>query len=214
MKILFIGNSHTYYNEMPRIVRDLFASTGRRVDVVMETEGGKGVIYHCERKDALFNIRHGGYDVIVLQDKATNFNAEEFAQGMDIIAEKGLSQTNTRRILYMPWANQFKPEEQAPMTAAYVAAAAKHNCALAPVGEIWHPLLLVHPDLELYRPDGNHATPLGSYLAACTIFYTITGRTRALQPADDDALITRLELAPDTCRIFHKAVVAGLKKVR
>lgn len=214
MKILFIGNSHTYYNEMPRIVRDLFASTGRRTDVVMETEGGKGVIYHCERKDALFNIRHGGYDVVVLQDKATAFNAEEFAQGMDTIAEKGLSQTSARRVLYMPWANQSKPEEQAPMTAAYVAAAAKHNCALAPVGEIWHPLLLAHPDLELYRPDGNHATPLGSYLAACTIFYTITGRTRALQPADDDALITRLGLDPATCRMFHKAVVAGLKRFR
>lgn len=28
MKILFIGNSHTYYNELPRMVRDLFALVG------------------------------------------------------------------------------------------------------------------------------------------------------------------------------------------
>ncbi|MBQ3125571.1 MAG: SGNH/GDSL hydrolase family protein [Clostridia bacterium] len=214
MKILFIGNSHTYYNELPRMVRDLFAAVGRRVDVVMETEGGKGIIYHCERKDALFNIRHGGYDVIVLQDKATHFSAEEFMQGMDTIAEKGLSQTDARRVLYMPWANQGKPEEQSPMTAAYLAAAAKHHCTLAPVGEIWPSLLANHPDLELYRPDGNHATPLGSYLAATTLFYTISGRTRALRPADDDALITRLGLDPDTCRLIHKAAAYGLRNFR
>ena len=211
MKILFIGNSHTYYNELPRMVRDLFASVGRRVEPVMQTEGGKGILYHCERKDILFNVRHGDYDVIVMQDKASNFSAEEFSQGMDTLAEKGLSRTGARRVLYMPWANRDKPWEQAAMTEAYRAAARKHNAALAPVGEIWHPLLVQHPDLPLYRDDGNHATPLGSYLAACTIFYTITGRVRPLQPADDDALITRLELDPATCRMFHKAVCAGLK---
>ena len=214
MKILFIGNSHTYYNELPRMVRDLFDSVGRHVEVVMETEGGKGVIYHCERKDALFNIRHGGYDVIVLQDKATNFSAEEFLQGMETITTLGLSQTDARRVLYMPWANREKPEEQAPMTAAYLTAAEKYNCILAPVGEIWHPLLKQYPELELYRPDGNHATPLGTYLAATTIFYTISGRTRALQPKDDDALITRLGLDPATCRLIHKAAAHGLRKFR
>ena len=214
MKIFFVGNSHTYYNELPRMVRDFFASVGRRVDVNMTTKGGEGVIYHSEQRDVLFNICYGGYDVIVFQDKATNFNPDDFMKGMGTIAEQSLSQTNARRILYMPWANRDKPEEQAPMTAAYQAAAAKHNCTLAPVGEIWHPLLAAHPELELYRPDGNHATPLGTYLAAAVIFYTISGSSRALNPADDDALITRLGLDPNTCRLIHQAVAAGLKKFR
>ena len=214
MKILFIGNSHTYYNELPRIVRDLFASVGRHVEPVMQTEGGKGIIYHCSREDILFNVRYGNYDVIVMQDKATNFDAEQFAQGMDTLAEKGLSCTNARRVLYMPWANQVSPEKQPEMTAAYRAAAAKHNCALAPVGEIWHALLRKQPELALYRADGNHATPLGSYLAACAIFYTITGRVRPLRPADDDALINRLALDPALCRSIHTVVCAGLKKFK
>ncbi len=212
MKILFIGNSHTYYNDLPRIVRDLLASVGRRADVVMETEGGKGLIYHCPRKDALFNIRYGGYDAVVMQDKATNFNAEEFAQGLDTLVADALSQTDARRILYMPWANQGMPEQQAPMTAAYVAAAEKHDCILAPVGEVWHALLRETPELELYRPDGNHALPLGSYLASCVLFYAITGRQRPIQPGDDDALIARLALDPETCRRIHRAAAKGVRE--
>lgn len=214
MKILFIGNSHTYYNDLPRIVRDLLASVGRRADVVMETEGGKGLIYHCPRKDALFNIRYGGYDVVVMQDKATNFNAEEFAQGLDTLVADALETTTASRILYMPWANQGKPEQQAPMTAAYVAAAEKNACILAPVGEVWHALLRETPDLALYRPDGNHATPLGSYLAASVLFYAITGRVRPIQPKDDDALITRLGLEGETCRRFHRAAAKTMREYR
>ena len=44
MKILFIGNSHTYYNEMPQMVKELFEYTGVKTHVTMSTEGGKGLI--------------------------------------------------------------------------------------------------------------------------------------------------------------------------
>ena len=216
MKILFIGNSHTYYNELPRMVKELFASVGRRAETVMQTEGGKGIIFHCERKDILYNVRHGDYDAIIMQDKASHFNAEEFAQGVDTLAEKGLSRTGARRIFYMPWAIRSAPEEQGPMTAAYLAAAEKHGVEMAPVGEIWHAILRKTPELTeaLYRPDGNHATPLGSYLAACTLFYVLTGRVRPLQPKDVDALITRLELEGEICRRFHREICRGLRDFR
>ena len=83
------------------------------------------------------------------------------------------------------------------------------------MGEIWHAILRETPELTeaMYRPDGNHATPLGSYLAACTLFYVLTGRVRSLQPGDDDALITRLELDGETCRRFHRAVCRGLREI-
>ena len=39
---------------------------------------------------------------------------------------------------------------------------------------------MTEPPAALYRDDGNHATPLGSYAAAVTVFYTVTGRKRVL----------------------------------
>jgi hypothetical protein len=38
VKILFIGNSHTFYNDLPRIFADLMASGGYRVDVGQATQ--------------------------------------------------------------------------------------------------------------------------------------------------------------------------------
>ena len=65
IRILFIGNSHTYYNNMPQIAKEIFASAGINAEVTMQTEGGKGLLYHCDRKDVIFYI-YGGYDYVVL----------------------------------------------------------------------------------------------------------------------------------------------------
>ena len=102
MRILFIGNSHTYYNELPRIVRELLVRAGQQAEVVMQTEGGKNLLYHCRHHDVLFNIRHGNYDFIVLQDCATNFSETNFAKALDVLYHDALSQTKASCILYMP----------------------------------------------------------------------------------------------------------------
>ena len=40
LRILFIGNSHTYVNGVPALVRDLAAADGYEVDVTMIAHGG------------------------------------------------------------------------------------------------------------------------------------------------------------------------------
>lgn len=46
MKLLFIGNSHTYYNSMPEIVKRLLEATGQKTHVTMLTESGKNLLHH------------------------------------------------------------------------------------------------------------------------------------------------------------------------
>lgn len=211
MNFLFIGNSHTYVNEVPRIVKDLFAEAGKQVNVSMVTQGGKSLLWHSEQRNASFNIRNGGYDAVILQDQATGFTAESFAEGLDRLVADGLAKVDSRRVLYMVWAHRNTPEMQPDMTAAYRAGAKKHNAALAPVGEIWYRLLAETPSLELFCEDGNHATPLGSYLAACTLFYLLANRTEPLLPDDDNAIAARLGLDPALCRRMHLAALDGLR---
>lgn len=40
MKVLFVGNSHTYYNDMPRIFASLARDNGHDVQVESVTKGG------------------------------------------------------------------------------------------------------------------------------------------------------------------------------
>lgn len=216
MKILFIGNSHTYYNSMPEMVKELLEYTGVRTHVTMSTEGGKGLIYHCDRKDVNFNIRYGEYDVVVLQDKATNFNADDFKEGGRILMEKSLGECPARRVLYMIWARRMEKENQERITKAYTELGAEIGAAVAPAGEVWHKILRESPEMEdmLYRPDGNHATPLGSYLAATTLFYAITGRKRPIVLKDGAQPSTRLEIDPTLAKRIHKEACAMVQRFR
>ena len=56
---------------------------------------------------------------------------------------------------------------------------------------------------DLYREDGNHATPLGSYAAAVTLFYAITGRKRTVDPTkiNDPGIAAGYD--PALCRRIH-----------
>lgn len=204
MKVLFIGNSHTYYNSMPQIFSDLFKATGKKIHVTMLCEGGTGLIYHCKRKDTRFNIKHGDYDCVVLQDKATNFNEEEFFQGGVEIRDKYLSQTNSKPVLYMVWARRDEIDNQERISAANERLAKEINAKVAPAGEVWHKILRDNPDMKLYREDGCHAHPLGSYLAAVTLFYTISGRKRPIKILPDDEPNSRLGIDIDTCKLIHR----------
>ncbi len=216
MKILFIGNSHTYYNSMPQMVKELLESTGVRTHVTMMTEGGKGLIYHCGREDIKFNIRYGGYDAVVLQDKASRFNAEDFKEGGRILMKNALGESPARRILYMIWARRDEKPNQAYITDAYTSFGAEIGASVAPAGEVWHKILRESPEMEdqLYRADGNHATPLGSYLAATTLFYAITGRKRPIVLKEGAEPSTRLDIDLDTARRIHKEACAMVQKFR
>ena len=73
----------------------------------------------------------------------------------------------------------------------------------APAGEVFSRLLLTQEPPQLYREDGNHATPLGSYLAAVTIFYTITGRKRILRPEEYNDPGIAAGFSAEFCQAVH-----------
>ena len=105
--------------------------------------------------------------------------------------------------LYMPWAARDNRKAQREMTDAYQNFCRANKCFFAPVGEVFGKLLLTEPAESLYREDGSHATLLGSYVAAVTIFYTVTGRKRILQLDKENSLAAELGLPLDLCQRVH-----------
>jgi len=171
--ILFIGNSHTYYNDMPLMVRRLAEGEGYACRVTMIAHGGWYLDQHAGEPDVRFNILHGGYDYVVLQEHAHPFGpVERFTEGADRLA--GLIQeAGSIPVLYECWARKEEPEAQAAMNEAHEAIAERMGALLAPVGERWWKYRSERPDLELYWEDGAHASPAGSGLAARVIWETI-----------------------------------------
>ena len=212
IRILFVGNSHTYYNDMPLTVRELFAKIGVTAEVTMQTRGGKNLIYHSEQRDVIFNILYGNYDYVVLQEVASSFEPDNFRNGLEAIAEKALSKSTAEPVLYMIWAHRDDKRRQTVITEEYADAAERLGARLAPAGEVWHKLLRGNKSLPLYHEDGNHATPLGSYIAACSVFYAITGRERPIKLEENAEPESKPELDREICRKIHSEVCRAAKK--
>ena len=60
MKVLFIGNSHTYFNDMPHLFAEICRENHAEVEVTMLAHGGRGWDFHLEEPEVQFNIRYGG----------------------------------------------------------------------------------------------------------------------------------------------------------
>lgn len=202
MKLLFIGNSHTYYNAMPDMVRQLFEATGQRVHVTMLAEGGKNLAYHTTSHNALWNIRYGGYDLVIAQDKAVGFEEASFQTGASFLKTEA-EKSGAAFYLYMPWASRDNRAAQGAMTDAYQSFCRANKCYFAPAGEVFTRMLLTEPAERIFREDGNHATPFGSYVAAVTIFYTLTGRKRIMKVADIDDPGVRMGFDAALCQRVH-----------
>ena len=71
MKVLFLGNSHTYYNDLPALFKNICKQCGRDVEVSMLAQPGVTYDWHLTNgTDLRFALIHGGYDYIVMQQAA------------------------------------------------------------------------------------------------------------------------------------------------
>ena len=167
LRILFIGNSHTYYNDMPAMVRRRFVEEdGLVCEVTMIAHGGWFLAQHVEEPDVSFNIRHGHYDYVVLQEHAHPFGPEEKFFDADRTLADWAKEAGSTPVIYMTWAKKDEPEVQQRMTDAHRKIAEETGSLLAPVGEEWWEYRKSHPDIEMYNEDGAHASEAGSEFAA------------------------------------------------
>lgn len=180
MRLLMIGNSHTYANDLPMKVRDICRAEGVHCDVTMLAKGGMGFGYHSKENldEVRFNLLYGEYDTAILQHKAHPFDSvEEMFEGGRALAQLNASGKNPPKLmLYMPWSEKVNPEGQTVMSEAYSKLAREINAEWIPVGEVWWSFHQLHPELELYSTDGKHSSDLGAVLAAYVIFTALTKR--------------------------------------
>ncbi len=137
LAILFIGNSHTYYNDMPLMVRQRAEESGYDCRVTMIAHGGWFLEQHVEEPEVRFNILYGHYDYVILQEHAHPFGPEEKFCNAAIRLNEMIHQAGSTTVLYETWAKKAEPETQKQMNEAYRRVAEKTAALLAPIGENW-----------------------------------------------------------------------------
>lgn len=170
MRVLFVGNSHTYFNDMPALFAGMCGDlTGQKAEVQMLAYSSRSLRWHCEEHFSLrFALMYGNFDYCVIQQQAHPFPPEEETTLFLERIAAFCRECGTEAVFFSTWREKAKPENAARMRDYYRHAAEKEKAILAPVGELFEELGRSHPEIDLYWQDGEHASPYGSYLtAAC-----------------------------------------------
>jgi hypothetical protein len=198
---LFIGNSFFYYNNGLPGHLSLFekaADPEHKQDyrTTMVTIGGSGFDWHDVesyfRPDAIGRYSFDDHNAVVFRKPGKIYDAAvmmdcsqcpihptlksvftEFAKkDTDIVRAHGVTP-----VFFMSWAYADKPAMTAQLAEAYTVAGNANNALVIPAGLAFARALSKQPELNLYAADKRHPSLAGTYLATCTTFAALTGRS-------------------------------------
>lgn len=185
LNVLFIGNSLTYVNDLPGTLQAIALTEGVAVRVETVARPNYALIDHLTLSgDAEAAIRRGGWDYVVLQQGPTTLpiNRDSLILWTKMF-DPIIRSVGAVPALYMVWPPKGQPGGFEAVRLSFQIAAEAVNGVFLPAGAAWEDALLRDGALALYGPDNFHPSPMGTYLAAITIYGKLAGRDpRALPP--------------------------------
>lgn len=188
--VYFLGNSYTYYNDLPRLVQQTAQSVGDILEYESTTGGGLSLQDHLYNPAVTAKINSKAWDYVILQDQSQrpalddNYTFPPAAVLNDRIKN---SSPCAKTLFYMTWGYKTGDANNCnrglthmctyegmddKIYDSYMRLATVNRAHVSPVGRVWRKIREQYPTYELYDEDKSHPSPLGSMVAAYT-FYTI-----------------------------------------
>lgn len=209
-KVLFVGNSHTYTNDLPGMLDSLARMSG---NAVLRAEaiafGGYSLEDHWARGDARRALERERWDFVALQQGSSALPESQVhlatwtMKFAPIIRNAG-----AEAVLYQIWPSATRRMDAANALASYRAAAHSVNAILAPAGDAFTVALDADPAIGLYAADGLHASVRGTYLTALTLLARIDGSDPRRLPKR----IPGSNTAPEIVRMLQQAAAGALAR--
>ncbi len=192
LRVLFIGNSHTFVNDLPGLFSGLSESGGRPVRTDASTFGGYSFEDHTNTQATLDKIAQDSWSSVVLQEQSviptihygrynSMYPASRF---LDSLARL----QGARRAFYMTWGWKYGGQQsygdslspdfqdyfemQESVRVAYQEIADELSSTMVPVGMAFARARQTDSLVDLWQADYCHATLEGTYLGAC-VFYAV-----------------------------------------
>ena len=187
-RVLFVGNSLTYMNDLPGMVSALVDSSGAGpMEIHSVTAPNFSLGDHLDNRTAEGEMRRRLPDLLVLQQGPSSLDdsrADLIAstQRFDSLA-RAVSGRSGRVALYGVWPGRARAAVFDRVSESYRLAAARVGGVYLPAGEGWRAAWRRDATLELYDADQFHPSIMGTYVAALVIYQRITGRSPIGLPA-------------------------------
>jgi hypothetical protein len=180
LRILFIGNSYTYFNNLPQLLSQLAASASpaKTIETQMIVRGGATLKMHWEEGSALKALQQGKWDYVVLQEQSTLPITDPAAMHKYArLFDAEIKKVGARTIFHLTWARQHQPENQEKLNEAYFTIARELQALVAPVGVAWQKAFKEDAKLVFHNEDKSHPNAAGSYMAAAVFYALIYGKS-------------------------------------
>ena len=162
--VLFVGNSHIFWGKVPRQLHIISKAYG--VEITYKDISSNGAHLSRSKDEAIFELQHGKYDYIVLQDNTRLLpgGIDEFLNTIRFLCDAA-RENGTIPVLFNPAVADTN--RQKVYTEAYLRASVENDVILVNAGDTWTYAYQTIPEISLYAWDGIHANYAGAFLTAC-----------------------------------------------
>ncbi len=185
-RVLFVGNSYLYTNDLPGTVQALAAARGVAIETTMRAEPDYSLLDHLRSRRFAAALEEP-WDWVVLQQgpSALPESRRELIDAARLIAAR-FKDKPTRLALMSAWPAQRNVAMSPQAEASYRDAATAIDACVLPVAAAWR-ILRAHANApSLYQRDRLHPTSIGTLLSAMTVMRGLLGVEPALGgPAKD-----------------------------
>ncbi|MFH4966891.1 hypothetical protein V8G61_01695 [Gaetbulibacter sp. M240] len=180
LKILFVGNSFTFFWNMPQLVQAMGEDQKVPLVVRQSTASGSNLKHHWKgQKDTNTKalIKEGQWDYVILGDHSlSTIDAPERFETYSKKFSELIRSVGAEPIFYLTWAYKSNPLMQSKITEGYLDLGEKLKAKVIPVGPIFMKARQLRPDIDLYFDD-KHPSSDGSYLIGLIIYKALTGQS-------------------------------------
>ena len=192
--VLFIGNSYTYYNDLPDMLSKISSSFGDSIFHDQNTPGGYSLYAHSQDQLSIDKINQQNWDYVVLQDQSQRpslspayVSTAVFPYAQQLVDLIYQNYNCSEPLFYMTWGRKngdltncvnYPPVctylgMQERLRDSYISMGINNNATVSPVGIAFKNAIALDSTIELYNNDNSHPSIYGTYLAACVFYSTI-----------------------------------------
>ncbi len=217
LRVLFIGNSLTYFNDLPAMLEALAKAGGQPA---LSWKGvlvpGASLEDQWRAGEARRAITREKWDFVVLQQgPSASPEGRAMLLGYADRFARAIRAAGGRPAIYMVWPSSSRTSDFDDVSQSYRLAARQVDGLLFPVGEAWRLAGKRDAKLALYSPDGPPPDTGGSYLAALVMYERLYGQSPVGLPGKlsvkEDAG-TALDLTDAETKVLQEAAVEANRK--
>ena len=162
-KILMIGNSFTFYWNLPQVLEKMFAASHWA--------------YHMHESYAFKD-----YDFVTFNEHSTYplLQLDSCAKYIKLFSETAKNK-NVKPYVYgtweYPYLKKISSQRHSNTMQVLDSISDVNDVTYVPVGEAFKYIENINTDFDLYMDDNKHPSPNGTYLIACVFYSMITGNS-------------------------------------